>query len=404
MGTIIDYIKEYGKYTFQEKPFNEVDSLVLSQFSYLKFDGLVPAIEIEEKTKPEKGKTGKEKSETGKMVDIKFLHEHEDYDNLYADERYREDNTKLFLAMVNSRRFGTLKMNNYVNYIDIEEETQFSAITLQMEDGTFYVVYRGTDETIIGWKEDLNLAFSEPVPAQVMSVEYLNCTAKQIREPFYVGGHSKGGNLAIYAAMNCEQKIQDRIKAIYSHDGPGFRPEVMEECGYDKIESRVHRTIPHSSLVGLILYSKGTYRVVESKSIGLAQHNPYSWLVHGDDFKIVKHVYSGRMFMDDALNEWILSLNQEQMRVFVDTLFDVVMASEADNLIDFTANWKKSIQGILSATKNVDAETMKVINKIMKALFEMISQHAKEELQNRAEIQKSKIDEGISHLEQMFKK
>lgn len=401
MGTIIDYIKEYGKYTFLEKPFNEVDSLVLCQFSYLKFDGLVPEMDIEEKAKQEKGKT---KSETGEMVDIKYLHEHKDYDNLYADERYREDNTKLFLAMVNSKRFGSLKINNYVNYIDIEAETQFAAITLQMEDGTFYVAYRGTDETIIGWKEDLNLAFSEPVPAQLMSVEYLNRTAKQIKEPFYVGGHSKGGNLSIYAAMNCKKRIQNKIKAIYSHDGPGFRPEVMEECGYDKIKNRIHRTIPHSSLVGLILYSKGTYRVVESKSIGLAQHNPYTWLIQGDDFKIVNHVYSGRMFMDTAINEWILSLNQDQMRVFVDTLFDVVMASEADNLIDFTANWKKSIQGIMAAAKNVDTETMKVINKIMKALFEMISQHAKEELQNRAEIQKIKIDEGISHLEQMFKK
>ena len=306
--------------------------------------------------------------------------------------------------MLHSKRFSTLKMNNYVNYINVEAETQFSAITLQMEDGTFYVAYRGTDETIIGWKEDLNLAFSEPVPAQLMSVEYLNQTAGQIKEPFYVGGHSKGGNLSIYAAMNCKKRIQNKIKAIYSHDGPGFRPEILEQSGYDKIKDRIHRTIPHSSLVGLILYSKGTYRVVESKSIGLAQHNPYTWLIQGDDFKIVNHVYSGRMFMDTAINEWILSLNQDQMHVFVDTLFDVVLASEADNLIDFTANWKKSIQGIMSAAKNVDAETLKIINKIMKALFEMISQHAKEELQNRAVIQKNKIDEGINHLEQIFKK
>lgn len=384
MGTILDYMKEYGKYTFQEKPFNEVDSLVMSQFSYLKFDGLVP--------------------ESGEMVDIKYLFRHENYDNLYADERYREDNTKLFLAMLKSRRFSKLKMKYYVNHIDVETETQFSAITLQMEDGTFYVAYRGTDENIIGWKEDLNLAFSEPVPAQLMSVEYLNRTAKQITEPFYVGGHSKGGNLAIYAAMNCEKQVQDRIKAIYSHDGPGFRPEVMESCGYEKIENRVHRTIPHSSLVGLILYSKGAYRVVESKSIGLAQHNPYTWLIQGDDFKIADHVYSGQMFMDYALNEWILSLNQEQMRVFVDTLFEVVMASEADNLIDFTANWKKSMQGIMTAARQLDSETTKLINKIMKALFDMISQHAKEEFQSRAEIQKNKFDEGISHFEQIFRK
>ncbi|MBD5459026.1 MAG: DUF2974 domain-containing protein, partial [Lachnospiraceae bacterium] len=114
-----------------------------------------------------------------------------------------------------------------------------------------------------------------------------------------------------------------------------------------------------------------------------AQHDPYSWLVEKDDFQIVKQVYSSRMFVDTTLNDWILSLNQEQMRIFVDTLYDVVKASEADNLIDFTANWKRSIQGIMSAIKNVDADTSKIMNEIMKALFEMLSQHTKEELQGK---------------------
>lgn len=387
MGTIIDYIKEYGDYTFFEKPISEVDSLILSQLSYLKFDGMVPDI-----------------SKKAEAVDIQYLLQHKDYDMLYADERYREDNTALFLAMAHSKRFGKLKLNHYVNQIELEKETQFSAVTFQLEDGTFYVAYRGTDETIVGWKEDLNLAFSEPVPGQIMSVDYLNWTAGEITEPFYVGGHSKGGNLAVYAAMNCRKEIQDKIITVFNHDGPGFRPEVKKRCGFSHIESRIRRTIPHSSLVGMILYSEGSYRVVESKSVGLAQHNPYTWLVDDDDFQIVKQVYSGRMFMDTTLNDWILSLNQEQMHIFVDTLYDVVLASEADNLIDFAANWKKSIQGIMAAAKNVDAKTAKVMNDIMKALFEMISQHAKEELQNKAETQKSKFDESISHLEQMFKK
>ncbi len=383
MGTIFDYIKAYGDYTFAEKPINEVDSLILSQFSYLKFDGMVVSKEF---------------------VSMQSLMEHEEYDKLYSDERYREDNTKLFLAMVRSRRFGAIEVANYVNRIDVKEETQFSAVTIKLQPEMFYIAYRGTDETIIGWKEDLNLAFSKPVPAQRMSVDYLNDAAKEITTPFYVGGHSKGGNLAVYAAMNCQAKIQDRIKTVFCHDGPGFRPEIRNESGYDRIENRIYRTIPHSSLVGLILYTEGNYRVVESKSIGLAQHNPYTWLVKDDDFLIVKQVYAGRMFMDNALNDWILSLNQEQMRIFVDTLYRVVTASQADNLIDFTANWKKSIQGVLQAAKNVDSETMKIINQIMKALFEMISQHAREELQTKAELQKNKFDEGINYLEQMLKK
>lgn len=363
MSTIIDYIQTYGDYTFHEKPVNEVDSLILSQLSYLKFDALVPDIEGD-----------------GGFVDMQYLLKHQDYDTLYGDERYREKNTELFLALSGSIRFGKLRFGNYVNQIEPERETQFSAVTYRLEDDIYYIAYRGTDENMVGWKEDLNLAFSEPVPGQLMGVEYLNRAAANIAAPFYVGGHSKGGNFAVYAAMNCHEEIQNRIAAIYDHDGPGFRPEVKEKCGFGKIEDRIRKTIPHSSLVGMILYSEGAYRVVESKYFGLAQHDPFSWLTDGDDFRIAKQVYASRMFMNSAMNEWILSLGQEQLHIFVDTLYEVLTASEADNLIDFTANWKRSIQGIMEAIKNVDAPTMQIMNNIMKALFDMISQHAKEEV------------------------
>ena len=374
VGTIIDYIKEYGDYTFSEKPLGEVDSLILCQFAYLKFDGLVPGVD-----------------EDAPPVSIRQVFENRDYDNLYGDERYREKNTELFLAMVHSRRFGSLKMNYYVNQIELEKETQFSAVTFQPDEELFYIAYRGTDETIVGWKEDLNLAFSEPAPGQLMSVEYLEKSAGKIGKPFYMGGHSKGGNFAVYAAMNCRQDIQDNIVTIFNHDGPGFRPEVREKGQYDKIENKIRQTVPHSSIVGMLLSSEGNYRVVESRNFGLAQHDPYSWLVEKDDFQVVKQIYSGRMFVDSTLNDWILSLNQEQMRIFVDTLYDVVKASEADNLIDFTANWKRSIQGIMSAIKNVDADTIKIMNDIMKALFEMLSQHTKEEFQGKKKHSRNRL-------------
>lgn len=387
MGTIIDYVKEYGDYTFSEKPLSEVDSLVLCQFAYLKFDGMVPDI-----------------GKNTEAVDLQYLLQHEDYDNLYAFKPYREKNNKLFTAMAQSKRFGNMKLKNYVNQIEPEKETQFSAITFQLSDALFYVAYRGTDENIVGWKEDLNLAFSEPAQGQVMSAEYLNRAAGEFTKNFYIGGHSKGGNLAVYASMNCKKEIQDRITTIFCHDGPGFRPEVKEKCGYADIESRIMRTIPHSSLVGMILYSEGSYRVVESKYMGLMQHDPYSWLIDGDDFQVVKRIHSSAMFRDKALNAWILSLSQEQMHIFIDTLYEVAMASESDNLVDFTVNWKRSIHGIMEAVKSVDAETKQIMGDMIKALFEMLSQHAKEELQIKGQIQKNKLDEGINYLEHMLKK
>lgn len=387
MGTVLDYLKEYGDYTLEEKPFGEVDSLILSQFSYLKFDDMVPG-----------------PKEEREPVSLQELMQHEKYDSMYADERYRKDNTALFLGMYHSVRFRDTRIYNYVNQIDLDNEMQFSAVTILLPNGICYVAFRGTDETIVGWKEDFNLAFSEPVPGQLMSVEYLECAAESIAGDFYTGGHSKGGNLAVYAAMNCAKEVRDRILMIYDHDGPGFRPEVREQGDYEGIAARIRKTVPRSSLVGMLLHSEGEYEVVESKTIGLAQHNPYTWLVKGDSFQIVREIHSGRKFMDEALNQWILSLSQKEMHTFVDTFYQVVLASETDNLIDFTANWAKSLHKVGTALKEIDPQTGKAILQIMRALFEIVSSNMKERFRSKGEADREKFEAGILQLEQNFKK
>lgn len=178
MGTILDYLKEYGDYSLEEKPFGDVDSLVISQLSYLKFDGIVPG--PEEEREP---------------VSLSEIAAHAEYDHLYADERYRKDNTALFSGILKSRRFGQMRLWNYVNQIAPELESQFSAVVCGLTEDIVYVVFRGTDENIVGWKEDLNLAFSEPVPGQRRSVTYLEQAAQTIAGRFFTGGHSKAETL-----------------------------------------------------------------------------------------------------------------------------------------------------------------------------------------------------------------
>lgn len=369
MGTMIDYLREYGDYTFSEKPLNEVDSLILSQFAYLKFDGLAP-----------------EEGSDAPAVTVEELDAHKDRDKLFADERYREPNTELFEGMKNSIRFRTLRMKAYVNMVETEQETQFAAITFLLDDGMVYIAYRGTDESIVGWKEDFNLAFSEPVLGQLRSVEYLNQTAAEFEGGFYVGGHSKGGNFAVYAAMNCEAGIRERIVRIYSHDGPGFRPEIRQAGHYEEIAERVTKIIPHSSLVGMLLESHAEgYIVVESRSFGLLQHNPYTWLVKEDAFVRVKDIYKRQKFMDETLNKWILSLDEAQIHSFVDTLYEVVSASRAVTLMDFTADWKRSMTAVAAAAKGLDEETSAMMRRVIASLFEAAGEHAKEELQEKAE-------------------
>ena len=189
-SNMIDYLRKYGQYTFAEKEFNSVDSLVLSQFAYLKFDGLVP--------------DAQENKAAVSMLDILM---HPDRNNMFRDERYEKVNRGLFEAMVFSKRFQNMKINYHAIRTDVETETQFCAVTFYPENGPVFVAYRGTDETIVGWKEDLNMTFLCPVPGQQYAVEYLDAIGKNLTKPFIVGGHSKGGNLAVYASLKCNKRI-----------------------------------------------------------------------------------------------------------------------------------------------------------------------------------------------------
>lgn len=344
----------------------EVDSLILCQLSYLKFDSLVPGVQ-----------------ENAPSVRLEGLAAHKYFDRLFGDVRYERVNRALVAAMLAGRRYRSLKLNCYVSVTKKQWETQFAAITFILDDGTVYVAYRGTDETIVGWKEDFNMAFLSPIPSQEYSVSYLNTVGSRIKCPFYVGGHSKGGNLAVYSAMNCLPEVQDRLVGIYSMDGPGFRPEVLERCGYDKIRERVIKILPRSSLVGMLFETDMHFRVVESNKLGLAQHDPYSWQVDGAALERADDIYEGRRRLDNTLNEWILSLDEEQLRTFVDTLYQVIAASQADNLIEFTAEWKRSINGIVAALKEVDEDTRLILKETVKSLFEIAGFKKKERLPHK---------------------
>ena len=363
MDTILDYLKKYGRYSFREMPLTEADSVVLCQLSYLKFDGLVPTVR-----------------ENKASVTLAGLREHPDYEKLFGDTRYEKENRALVEAILAGKRFSHIKMNCYMNLVRKESETQFSALTFILDCGLSYVVFRGTDETLVGWKEDFNMAFLTPIPAQEYSVRYLNHVAGRIYGPLFVGGHSKGGNLAVYSSMNCNPIYQERIQGIYSLDGPGFRPEVLEKCGYDCIADRVVKIIPRESVIGMIFDTDENCITIASRGFGLLQHDLYEWGVEENHLKRVKQLKGSSRRTDMTINKWILSLNEYQIQTFVDTLYQVITASHADNLIDLSMSWKKSLNAILTAMKEVDPETAKVIKKTFKLLFELVGAQLKEQV------------------------
>lgn len=366
MKTIIEYLQEYGNCSFCEKPLSDVDSLVLCQLSYLKFDGMVPDVRSNEAS-----------------VTLEEISRHPDYEKLFADIRFEKENRALMEGLLSSRRFCRLRLNCYINLVEKDWEMQFSAITFLLEDGTLYVAFRGTDETIVGWKEDFNMAFCHPVPGQIYSVKYLNMVMGRLSRPFYVGGHSKGGNFAVYSAMQCIPCVRERILKIYSMDGPGFRPEILEEGHYGAVKDRVVKILPHSSLVGMLFEQDIPYQVVESRNHGLLQHDPFSWLVEKGEFVKAEDIYASCRRRNRTLNQWILSLDEKQLRTFVDTLYQAVSASQAEDLIEFAADWKKSVNRVFEALREVDDQTERILREILKSLFETAGAHVRQELTPR---------------------
>ncbi len=352
--TVHAYLEEYGDISFAERPMNDVDSLVLCQLAYLKFDGMVPDV------KDDKG-----------SVKLREVAAHPDREKLFADERFEKDNRRLLDGMLRGRRFANLKLNCYIDVVEKEWETQFAAVTFVLDDGTIFVAFRGTDESIIGWKEDFNMAFLESVPSQALSVKYLNMVTKRFHNEFYVGGHSKGGNLAVYSAMHCAPHVQKRIRKIYSLDGPGFHPRTLERCDYERIADKVIKIMPHSSMVGMVFEWDTCYRVVEARSFGLLQHNLFNWRVKAGEFIPAEDIYERAKRKSSTFNEWIVAQDEEHIRLFVDTLYKVISASEADDLMAITADWKSSMLSMVTALKEVDEETAQVLQKIIKELFEL---------------------------------
>ncbi len=339
MKNIIDYVKE-EKASFSNKAFRGIDSLVLSQLSYLYFDGFVPNI-----------------ADRAAPVTVADMASKVDTEELYNYTVDKLKKKKLLMSLMDSPRFREIGINYYVNKLDYAKEKQFSAVTFHLSDATTYIAFRGTDSTFVGWKEDFNMAFSTTIPSQEESVIYLDEVGKLASGDLKIGGHSKGGNLAVYAAMKCKPHIQNRITDIFSHDGPGFREEVFSSMEYQRIKDRIHQFMPQSALIGMLLEHHEKYVVVKSKRIGVMQHDPFSWLVEGDDFQYQEDIDDMAVFANKTIQTWLESLDDEKRELFVDTLYSIIKATGAKTFYDLTEDWWDKALAALHAIRSIDEET-----------------------------------------------
>lgn len=350
--SIIDYIYDYGDNSIETMPLNEVDSLILCQLSYLKYDGIVPALNAKLP-----------------FMTLQEIKERENFDNLFFDRRFEENNRELFLAASESIRFKNMRLGNYVSMTDTDWELQFSAITFTFENGTFYLAYRGTDETIIGWKEDFNMALITPIPSQEKAMQYLNLIAEISHGDFYIGGHSKGGNLAVYAASKCLSQIRERIITIYNHDGPGFKKgTVTESEGFKSISGKIKKFMPHSSIIGMLMESNEPTEIIECRSFGILQHDPFNWIVDDTSFRRVDDLYTHVLIQDESVNQWINGMSDSERKIFVDNLFKVLSSGGSETLLDIMDDFITNSIAMKNAITELDPKTREMISIILNNL------------------------------------
>ena len=333
--------------SWDERPFGSVDSLVLSWLSYYRLPMDCPS------------------ANTWEGVDVRDLLRLECRESMTGEMWDPESSWNLLVAVCANPRYRGLRVCGYRTAFDAAAEEQFAAMTFRLPGRGTFVAFRGTDSTLVGWKEDFNMSFRCPVPAQTTATSYLESAAAALDGPLMCGGHSKGGNLAVYAASMCDPAVRERLVRVYSHDGPGFNEAFLGGAEYRALAAagKIDKTLPRSSIVGMIFEHQEDYAVVESSDFGLLQHNPFSWVVpQGEaDFAYCEGLSAGARYMDDALAAWVAGVTPAERGRFIDELFGLLNATGAEHFSDITADWQQNVPKILCALSEVDPDTRRFL-------------------------------------------
>lgn len=351
MANILDYLDWRGDITFDKDAFNRVDALILAQLSYLPFDGFVPD----------------SFSDSVSLADTAAEYDPEKVDAKQISFCYMQDQ-ELLKKLGESARFRDLRLTGYVSRTDTSDDSQFSAVTCLLPDRKSFVSFRGTDGSIVGWKEDFNFSYMSETPGQRFAMEYVNAYAMLSEGDLYLGGHSKGGNFAVYAAVFCESPVQNRIKQIFDFDGPGFRDEIAESDAYAAVIPKICSVIPQSSLVGQLLTSNTEHKIVTSKAYGVAQHLAYAWEIMRHDFVYAEELSKLGLFINRTMTGWLKELDDSTRHMLTDAIFDVIQASDTDTFYEMQQHKLRSVRAILKAMRQLEPEQQAVLKQAIAKL------------------------------------
>ena len=341
MPDLFDYLTWRGDLSFHQVPFGPVDGLILTTMCYVRLLGIVPP-------RPDKAISLKEAAR-------EFL-------SLPSEEIEKRVRVKrdidLMAVLAETPRFSDLMLSGYTDYLGEEEQTQFAVISIHLNPQETFVAYRGTDHTLTGWKEDFNMTFQDTVPAQHFAKEYLEHFAQWSQGTLILGGHSKGGNLAVYAAAMCSDEVRDRVKAVYSYDGPGFAETVLNSEGYSEVKSRLHSFVPESAIIGMMLEHRIIHTVVKSSSIGVLQHGPYSWMIEGNDFVQAEDRSKGSHVIDQAVKNWSAGMSDGEREELVETVYDLIQTAEVERVEELIQ--PRNIRQVIKAVRE-DPQSIQMV-------------------------------------------
>lgn len=345
MANVFDYLQWRGDLSFAQAPVNAVDALIFSALAYIGYS---------------KGCA----SQPGTLMPLKGA-----ADEFFTlkDQRVRvKTDLELLRKAAETRRFSETRLCFYRECLLEQEETQFAAATFLLNDGTAFLAFRGTDASLVGWKEDFNMSFQQTVPAQRMAQDYTREVAAEFDGPLQLGGHSKGGNLAVFAAARSSCMVRNRILAVYNNDGPGFSDYMMGDPGYLELVPRIHTFVPQSSVIGMLLEHEEPYKVIKSRQVGLLQHELYSWEVLGPGFLQMEGITDDSRFLNLTIKNWVSGMSVSERNVLVDTLFQLLSSGEVESAIDIFH--PKNLRCYLRALRQ-DASARKILLGELQALF-----------------------------------
>ena len=352
MYNIQSHVREHGQTPLSKRPLDALDSLTLTQLIYMPMEGL---LDSGSKTTVEK---------LWYFISLKYL---DSFPTFYMRKCYT------FLQnCAAAQRYAKLKIIDYQNHIDPDQETQFCACTFVLPDGSRFIAFRGTDLSLVGWKEDFNMSFMT-VPAQREAVKYVARAAKAFRGPLFLGGHSKGGNLALYAACHTTDAVRRRIRQVYSFDGPGVDKQTLDGPGYAAVRDRVQSIIPQSSVIGMLLCYHPDYLVVKSEVVGLMQHDVFTWHIQDGAFVQLKELDLSTRIANEALRLWLDQHSPEERRLMVEIIFRIVSGIGKDDVSPLYEDFRGSSLKMFSAFSKLDPETR---NKAVKMFAGLLSTEA----------------------------